>query len=133
MARVTFNGRAYEAALVGALRRTMAAVGGQGEYHAKTDVLNRPGDGNAYPRGKTVSHVASSPGSPPAPDSGRMRASVTHEVLTYPDAVASRVAVNTQYALPLEEGTERIAPRPFRALILLRLRQVFPGALRRYL
>lgn len=133
MARVTFNTGPYLAKVRSGLERTLSEVGARGEYHAKTEALNQPGKGSTYPRGKSKQHRASLPGDPPAPDTGRLRASVTHEVLAAPDAVTARTSVNAEYALPLEEGTEKIAPRPFRARILRAMQAAFPGAARRHL
>lgn len=76
-------------------------------------LLSQPGTGRTYQRGKTVFHTASAPGEPPAPDTGRLRASVATEVLRAPDEVIGIVSANMQYAAHLELGTERIKPRPY--------------------
>ena len=95
--------------------------------------LSEPGSGNWYVRqkgavfatGKGI-HIASRAGEPPAPDTGRLRASATakkdvfkqiksvlfggpieHEIVI---KVGGRLA---DYAKFLEFGTSKIAPRPF--------------------
>jgi hypothetical protein len=75
-------------------------------------ILSQPGTGRAYER-KTVTHVASAPGEPPAPDTGRLRNSTQSEVLATPDGALGIVSVNTEYAAALELGTDKIAARPF--------------------
>lgn len=74
--------------------------------------LSQRGTGRAYKRGQKV-HVASAPGNPPAPDTGRLRGSTQSEVMSTQNGAVGIVSVNTEYAAALELGTERIAPRPF--------------------
>ena len=74
--------------------------------------LSQRGTGKAYKRGQKV-HVASAPGNPPAPDTGRLRGSTQSEVMSTQNGAVGIVSVNTEYAAALEFGTERIAPRPF--------------------
>lgn len=74
--------------------------------------LSQPGKGRAYKRGRKV-HIASKPGDPPAPDTGRLRGSTQSEVLRTNDGALGIVSVNTEYAAALELGTEKIAARPF--------------------
>lgn len=74
--------------------------------------LSQRGTGKAYARGQKV-HVASAPGKPPAPDTGRLRNSTQSEVTRTQTGAVGVVSVNTEYAAALELGTERIAPRPF--------------------
>lgn len=93
-------------------RDAMGKVALQGEGVVKVK-LSQPGSGREYPRGKTAVHRASAPGEPPAPDTGRTRGSVTHEVVVSGSRIIARVTVNVETALALELGTERIAPRPF--------------------
>jgi phage gpG-like protein len=92
-------------------------------------LLSQPGTGRTYQRGKTVEHTASSPGDPPAPDTGRLRASLQTEVLRGPREVVGILSANTEYAAALELGTERIRPRPYLSRIPRefgsRLRMVF--------
>jgi len=51
----------------------------------------------------------SPPGHAPAAPTGRLRSSITHEV----EGTTGRVGTNVKYALFLELGTERMAPRPY--------------------
>jgi HK97 gp10 family phage protein len=53
----------------------------------------------------------SSPGTPPHKDTGRIRASISHEVDT--QALTARVGTNVEYAKYLELGTKNMAARPF--------------------
>ena len=86
----------------------------RGEVILKADLLSRPGTGELY--GK---HRASAPGEPPAPDTGRLRAATQadEQVRRDGDNLVGRVVANTEYALPLEKGTERMAARPFLGLL----------------
>lgn len=92
-------------------------------------LLSTPGTGRVYHRSKMVNHRASAPGDPPAPDTGRLRASVTTEVVRGISEVTGFVSVNAEYAAHLELGTERMAARPFLSRIPRefgqRLRDVF--------
>lgn len=84
-----------------------------GETILKADILSRPGTGKVS--GK---HRASAPGQPPAPDTGRLRAATQGDTGRRDgDDLVGRVVVNTEYALPLELGTERMAARPFLSLL----------------
>lgn len=76
-------------------------------------------------------HVASAPGDSPAPDSGKLRSSIGHEL---EDARGSvRVGTNSVYAPPLEFGTTTagktrrvvILPRPFMAPAVAKVRAAF--------
>jgi hypothetical protein len=92
------------------------------------DKLSQPGRGRTYERG-TISHRASAPGDPPAPDTGRLRQSVQSEVFSTPEGALGVVSVNASYAEALELGTEKIAPRPFISRVIAdngeRLQAVF--------
>jgi hypothetical protein len=107
---VTWNGDRYLSGVASTVEQAMGAAALQGEAELKV-ILSTPGRGRPYPRGSKV-HIASAPGDPPAPDTGRLRASSTHEVVRQGDAVIARVSDNTQYALALELGTDKIAARP---------------------
>jgi hypothetical protein len=90
-------------------------------------LLSQPGGGKIYSRGKTVQHRASAPGEPPAPDTGRLRASITTEVVRGASEVRGIVTANTEYAAALELGTENgLLPRPY----LSRVPREFIGRLR---
>ena len=111
-----------------AAERGVRAVVIDAEGITKT-LLSQPGSGRLYQRGKTVEHRASAPGEPPAPDTGRLRASVTTEVVRGMNEVTGFVAVNTEYAAQLELGTEKVKPRPYLSRVPrefgARLRAVF--------
>jgi len=65
--------------------------------------------------------VRSQPGEPPRKQTGRLRASVTHEV----DAatLTARVGTNVEYGKHLELGTKRgLAPRPWLRRALLEVK-----------
>lgn len=129
---VTWHGDRFtnrvKARLVGAMKS--AALQGEGGLKV---ILSTPGRGREYPRGKTKIHKASAPGDPPAPDTGRLRASVTHEVVLIGDSVVSRVSDNTEYALWLELGTEKVAPRPALRPLLPKLVKAVRAAIARRL
>lgn len=132
MARVRFEIDRYLRAQRAGVERAMRATALQGEAELKV-MLSTPGLGEIYPRGKTASHRASAPGQPPAPDTGRLRASTTHEVIVSGDEVRVRVSDNTQYGLALELGTEKIAPRPALRPTLPKMIRAARLFLRRYL
>jgi hypothetical protein len=85
----------------------------------------QPGTGKTYKR-KSVVHIASSPGSPPAVDNGILRASIAHETkrdgLNITASVGSDVdyikrkakrGTNVEYGFFLEVGTRHIQRRPW--------------------
>jgi phage gpG-like protein len=92
-------------------------------------MLSRPGSGKVYPRGKRAQHQASAPGEPPAPDTGRLRNSITTEVFRTTDGALGLVSANTEYAAGLELGTEKAKARPFISRVVAeqgdRIRRVF--------
>lgn len=97
--------RVRKAAMRGVIRGTE-------DVRTEADSLmnESPRSGRVYTR-RGVSHRASAPGEPPAPDTGRLRQSLRTEYnreLLMGTAIAS-----TAYAESLEFGTSRIAPRPF--------------------
>lgn len=96
----------------------------EGELKAE---LSRAGTGRIYKRGG-VTHQASRPGEPPAPDTGRLRASVTNEQL--PDG-SVQVKVTAPYAVALEFGTSRMAPRPYVRAAIARMKQRVKGVFAR--
>ncbi len=68
--------------------------------------------GRVYARGNR-SHTASAAGQAPAIDTGALRQSAQmHPVQFDGDKVIGAVGVATPYAIHLELGTERMAPRP---------------------
>lgn len=83
--------------------------------------LSSKGTGKTYRRGGKV-HVASPPGSPPAVDTGRLRASITHLVEKEFFAWVATVGTNVEYAPALEFGTNKMEARPFMITVLTRIR-----------
>ena len=77
--------------------------------------LNQPGTGREYSRGKDAVHIASAPGEPPAPDYGNLKNRTSVEITRTPTGHKAEVIVSSEYALPLQFGTEdgRIKARPF--------------------
>jgi hypothetical protein len=136
MARVTFQHARHMRAMGEKLHKTMRAVSLHGELIAKTDVLNQPGRGKPYVRvsgGVKRKGIASAPGDPPAPDTGGLRGSATSEAIRERDASVARTSINKQTALLLDQGTEKMAPRPFVEKIRNRMRRFFAKAARLYL
>lgn len=67
-----------------------------------------------------VPHQASAPGEPPATDTGRLRATVSHVVARDAEGLFAEVGSGANPALPgveyavyLERGTRHMAPRPW--------------------
>lgn len=120
---VRFQTKAFADSKKAGLVVAMKKAALQGEAIAKV-TLSTPGAGRVYTSraGGKVKHRASLPGQPPAPDIGDLRKKVTHEVVVQGDEVIARVISPQRYTLPLELGTERIAPRPFLRPTLQRMR-----------
>lgn len=62
---------------------------------------------------KRVPHRASSPGAPPATDTGRLLNSIAHTIENDLTGLYAKVEARTNYSLYLELGTRYMAPRPF--------------------
>lgn len=72
------------------------------------------GGGNGriyYRRGKA--HQASSPGDPPAVDTGHLRRSIHTEASDTVLTGIARVHIDAEYAAYLEYGTRKMQPRPY--------------------
>ncbi len=78
--------------------------------------------GKARFRTASGSNRASAPGEPPAVDTGRLRASITHEIEKEFSAWIGTVGTNIEYAPDLEFGTTKMAARPFMLITLARIR-----------
>lgn len=61
----------------------------------------------------------SDPGEPPHKDTGRLRASVSHEMGD--DGQSARVGTNVRYGKWLELGTSKMAPRPWLSATLAKM------------
>jgi len=114
MAQVTLDLAKMQALSDRAAEGGVRAALGEGERILKEDILNRAGTGELY--GK---HRASAPGQPPAPDLGNLRANTNADPALQKDGedTVGRIVANSEYALPLEKGTERVAARPFLGLL----------------
>ena len=77
------------------------------------EVLGHDGSGRVYRNG----HVASSPGSPPAPDTGSLRRNWSQQKLIGGNGGGVRIILRMRsqmfYAHFLDQGTRKMAPRPF--------------------
>lgn len=87
----------------------------QGEAILKGVILSQPGEGRVY--GK---HRASAPGQPPAPDTGELRNKTNADPDLRQDGagLVGRIVANSRKASALENGTERMAARPFLSRLL---------------
>lgn len=94
--------------------------------------LSKPGSGRARRSGKkkfiqgvrvlSNRNRASAPGEPPAVDTGRLRASIIHEIEREFRTWIGTVGTNVEYAPSLEFGTTKMAARPFMLITLTRIR-----------
>ncbi len=83
----------------------------------KSDVILSFGTspaGRKYKRGKKY-HVASVKGNPPNVDTGTLKNSLNVQPM---GALSYEIRVGTEYAQYLEEGTDKMAARPFFAPVL---------------
>lgn len=94
-----------------ALERGLRGVVLEGVRIVKEE-LSQPGSGKLYKRG-SVTHQASAPGEPPAPDTGTLRESTNGEVIIRAGKAKAVISVDGEQAEALELGTEHIQPRPF--------------------
>lgn len=76
------------------------------------ELASTPGAGRVYRR-RGVEHQASAPGQPPAPDTGQLRASITHSAGEDDQSVFVDVGTNLATGRFLEEGTQHMDARPF--------------------
>ena len=81
--------------------------------NAALEVLGHDGTGRVYRNG----HVASSPGSPPSPDTGSLRRNWSQQKLIGGNGGGVRIRLRMRsqmyYATFLEFGTKKMARRPF--------------------
>lgn len=104
----------------------IADIAAELEADIKLSLQQGARTGRVYQRGG-VTHQASAPGEAPANDTGGLFKSIYHERLSsLTQVVGSRLV----YALHLEYGTRRMAPRPFFRPAVERMRQVFDGRIR---
>lgn len=95
------------------LKKGIAASAIMVQNEAK-DSMRKAKHGKKYKR-KSVEHVASAPGEPPAVDTGRLIGSVNHNITE--DGLTALIGIldlsNVRYGKFLEYGTGRIAARPW--------------------
>lgn len=95
-----------------AVRRGGLAI----ESNAVSRVISPPKTGRIYPSKsrKGAFHQASAPGEAPAADTGRLHQSITSvQTFNGPERFVNETGANAPYAIPLELGTSKMAPRPF--------------------
>ena len=105
----------------------VAAAAFEGERIVKTS-FGSGSRGRTYRRAGR-SHTASVPGSPPAVDTGKLRAGI----YVYKPAMFRRIIStgDTQYAAALEFGTRNISPRPYMTPMARQLERIFPELMER--
>lgn len=87
--------------------------------------MRAPKSGRMYRRGSRT-HQASAPGQAPAVDLGQYINSIQVENVT---DLTSKVGTNTEYAMALEFGSRRVAPRPVWRPVIEKMRKPFIEAL----
>lgn len=115
MAKVTMDLAKFDGIAKAKAERGLKAALLQGEAILRGDLLSRPGTGRIYKR-RGVTHQASAPGEPPAPDLGRLRGATQADPQLQDGSDGSltgRIVANTEYASGLERGTEKVAARPY--------------------
>lgn len=88
--------------------RWLRLVGEKARNNILADMRKAPKGGRRYKRGRRF-HIASAPGEAPAIDTGFLARSITSEVALN----TLIVTAGTSYASYLEDGTRRMAARPF--------------------
>lgn len=88
--------------------------------------MRAPKSGRVYRRGSR-SHQASAPGQAPAVDYGQLINSI--QVSPETPALTMTVGTNVEYAMALEYGSRRVAPRPVWRPVAEKLRKPFIDAM----
>ena len=101
-------GRRTDDALQETIERAIFRISNLAKFHLSTRWGAR--SGIDYTRG-SVTHTASAPGEPPAPDTGNLLNSVVEDIRT----LEGEVGVTAAYGAVLEEGTATSEPRPWLA------------------
>ena len=95
---------------INAAARSRATRGTNILRNAALEVLGHDGSGRVYKNG----HVASSPGQPPAPDTGNLRRNWQQQTLVTGNVrILMQIKSQVFYHDFLEHGTRKMAPRPF--------------------
>ena len=95
------------------IKREMARKGAMATNtlrNVELEVLSKGGSGKKY---KRLPNRSSAPGETPAPQSGNLRQDCNDETLIEGNRVTSRLKSNVKYAGWLEDGTKKMAKRPF--------------------
>ena len=95
------------------IKREMARKGAMATNtlrKVELEVLSKGGSGKKY---KRLPNRSSAPGETPAPQSGNLRQDWNDETLIEGNRVTSRLKSNVKYARWLEDGTKKMAKRPF--------------------
>ena len=103
------------------MERALAGIAEDIVTDIKTSFDSGPG-GRVYKRGRGRFHTASVAGQPPNVDDGTLRASIRQDKT---GKLERTVSTGVEYALLLEEGTPKIAARPF-------MRPAFDRAARKF-
>lgn len=143
---VALNKAAFAEALAN-LERVIEAAAGPGAEKGLVKVgtelvneikrtLSKPGGGRTYVRrgrsgSGSVRHTASSPGAPPAVDTGRLRASINMKAGSEKGKPFVDVGTNVQYAPFLEFGTSRMQARPYMRTALAAITEKARGIIAR--
>src|SRR5262245_47156379 len=76
--------------------------------------FNEPKTGRQYRRPSGAKYTASAPGEPPAIRTGALERSISEpNVQESPGEVVGQIVIGADYAVGLEYGRARVAPRPF--------------------
>lgn len=109
----------YKKARTLAMKMAMAGMTEATEY-AVGEVkvmLSKPGTGRLYRKrrasGGYIFHRASSPGQPPAVDTGALRSSIDKRIEAKGLEVYGYIGTKLEYALTLEVGGRYVAARPY--------------------
>ena len=95
------------------IKREMARKGAMATNtlrNVELEVLSKGGSGKKY---KRLPNRSSAPGETPAPQSGNLCQDWNDETLIEGNRVTSRLKSNVKYARWLEDGTKKMAKRPF--------------------
>lgn len=114
--------------IAAAIRPTVSQVVRKTAFDVEAGVkteMRGPKSGRMYRRGSRT-HQASAPGQSPAVDFGQLINSIQVEHVT---DLTSKVGTNVEYALPLEYGSRRVAPRPVWRPVIEKMRKPFVEAM----
>lgn len=97
-----------------AMQRALVKLGMEGDERIKRSMQNTGKANWFYRKPNGTIHWPSAPGYPPAVDEGRLLGSIVLDIRKGVIEIGSeKKGVVVNYALPLEEGTDRMLARPF--------------------